>query len=120
MPTSLVTNFLYVLRTGKFSSTASPEIIWVGGRVIASTVQSGPTGGDDDLWQELHRLNVVELRIPPLRQRRDEIPAFASFFLEQFNRRHRQDVRLCSDAMATFMEHSWPRSEERRVGKGCK
>ena len=84
------------------------EIIWVGGRVIASTEQSGPTGGDDALWQELHRLNVVELWIPPLRQRMDEIPVFASFFLEQFNRRHRRDVRLCSDTMATFMEHSWP------------
>ena len=108
LPRTLVPKLLYVLRTGKFSRTGGPEIIWVGGRVIASTVQSGPTGGDDDLWQELHRLNVVELRIPPLRQRRDEIPVFASFFLEQFNRRHRQDVRLCSDAMATFMEHSWP------------
>jgi len=108
LPHTSVPRLVQVLRTGALSRTGGREILRVDARVIASTVDGAEPGSSYDLWQELHRLNVVELRIAPLRQRRDEIPVFASFFLEQFNRRHRQDVRLCSDAMATFMEHSWP------------
>jgi transcriptional regulator with PAS, ATPase and Fis domain len=46
--------------------------------------------------------------IPPLRQRREEIPLFAAFFLEQFNRRYRRDVKLGADVIAAFRAHSWP------------
>jgi len=108
LPRPLVPRLLHVLRTRRFSRTGGREIFWAGGRVIVSTEQGRPTGGDDGLWDELHRLNVVELRIPPLRQRMDEVPVFAAFFLERFNRWYRRDVRLCTDAMAMFMERSWP------------
>ena len=108
MPRALLPRLLHVLRTGEVSRTGGREIIRVDARVIASTVQGAEPGGRDDLWQELHRLNVVEICIPSLRHRTEEIPAFASFFLEEFNRRFRQDVRLCPDVMATFRAHSWP------------
>jgi transcriptional regulator with GAF, ATPase, and Fis domain len=109
LPRPLVPKLVNVLKTWKFSRTGGRDMIWVGGLVIASTTeQSGPTGGHDDLWQQLHHLDVVELCIPPLRQRMDEMPVFASFFLEQFNRRYHRDVRLCSEAMTPLMEHSWP------------
>ena len=108
LPCALVPKLLHVLRTGEVARTGGREIIRADVRVIASTVQSAETGGDDDLSQELHHLNVVELCIPPLRQRTEEIPVFASFFLEQFNRRYRRDVQLCSDVIATFRTHSWP------------
>src|SRR5439155_370388 len=77
-------------------------------RVIASTMRDVGPGGRDDLWHELHGLNAAEISIPPLRQRTDEIPVFASFFLEQFNRRYRRDVQLRSDVLATFRARPWP------------
>src|SRR5439155_688611 len=77
-------------------------------RAIGSTVEGIGARDRDDLWQELRRLYVVEISIPPLRQRREEIPAFASFFLERFNRRYRREAELCPEAMARFRAHSWP------------
>jgi two-component system, NtrC family, response regulator AtoC len=51
---------------------------------------------------------MVEIGIPPLRQRREEILLFAAFFLEQFNRRYLRDVKLGADVIAAFRAHSWP------------
>lgn len=74
--------------------------------VIASTVHNAT--GDDHLWPELRRLDAAEICILPLRQRTEEISVWASFFLEQFNRRYRRDVQLCPDVIAGFMTHAWP------------
>jgi len=110
LPRTLVPRLLRVLRTGEVVSAVGREIVRVDVRVIASTVHEPETGDPDDLWQDLRRLNVVEVRIPPLRQRTEEIPDFASFFLEQFNRRYRRHVQLCPDVLAAFSAHSWPRN----------
>src|SRR5437660_128075 len=74
----------------------------------ATTVDGAEPGSSYDLCQELRALDVVEIFVPPLRQRREEIPVFASFFLEQFNRLYRRDVQLCPDVLAALKAHSWP------------
>ena len=108
VPRDLVPKLLYVLRTGEVSRTGGREVIRVDVRVIASTTQRAETGSGDDLWRELHRLKVVEISIPPLRQRTTEIPFLASFFLWQFNRRYRRHVQLCPELMTAFKARSWP------------
>jgi DNA-binding NtrC family response regulator len=108
VPQTLVPKLLHVLRTGEVSRCGSREVIKVDVRLIASTARCAENGGADDLWQELSRLNAIEISIPPLRERAEEIPLFASFFLEQFNRQYRRDVQLRPDVMATFTAHSWP------------
>ena len=108
LPCALVPKLVHLLRTGEVSRTGGREIIRLDVRVIASTRHGRENGGSDYLWQELQRLNVVEICIPPLRQRTEEIPLFASFFLEQFNQRYRRDVQLSPEALASFMTHSWP------------
>jgi len=92
---------------GEVPRTGTGEITRVDVRVIASTVERAALGSDG-LCQELLRLGAIEISIPPLRQRRDEIPAFASFFLEQLNCRYRRGVELCPDVITTFIAHSWP------------
>ncbi len=108
VPHALVPKLLHVLRTGKVSRAGGHETIRVDVRLIASTTRSAAARGDDDLWQELHRLNAVEICIPPLRQRPEEIPAFAAFFREQLSRRYRRDVQLCPDLIAALRAHPWP------------
>ena len=78
--TPLFPGFYKCFKTGEFSCAGSGTTIHVDVRVIASTTQL-PVARDV-LWQELRRLNPVEIWIPPLRQRPEEIPALASFFLE--------------------------------------
>src|SRR3546814_17390745 len=61
----------------------------------------------------LYRLNTVEIRLPPLRERREDITAMANDLLQRFGQRYQRDgLRLSPSAL-----HA--RSEERRVGKEC-
>jgi len=107
IPNALVPKLLHVLRTGEISRAGNREVIRVDVQLVASTAQ-GATGRDGDLWPELARLDAVELWVPPLRQRPEEIPAFTSFFLERFNRRYQRQVELCADTIAALQAHPWP------------
>jgi DNA-binding NtrC family response regulator len=57
----------------------------------------------------LFRLNTIEIALPPLRDRRDDIPALASHFLEQHVRRYRKNLGgFDTTAMEALMRHPWP------------
>ena len=58
----------------------------------------------EDLY---YRLNVVEIRIPPLRERKEEIPLLASCFLSRFNERYGRTKQLSPETMTRLTEHSW-------------
>jgi transcriptional regulator with PAS, ATPase and Fis domain len=56
-----------------------------------------------------YRLNVVRIMLPPLRERRDDIPALITHFLRRFNRRFQRDVRgVAPDALAALSAYSFP------------
>jgi DNA-binding NtrC family response regulator len=59
----------------------------------------------EDLW---YRLNVASLEIPPLRQRREDIPQLVEHFLREFSKAHGRPVRLENGALRLLLEHSWP------------
>jgi len=57
----------------------------------------------------LFRLNTVEIKIPPLRERRDDIPALAAHFLERYATRYRRPIQgIEPTAMLAMLHHSWP------------
>jgi two-component system, response regulator FlrC len=57
----------------------------------------------------LYRLNVVNLRIPPLRERKDDLAALARFFIDKYSRANERPARRLSDAaMEQVMKHAWP------------
>ena len=56
-----------------------------------------------------HRLNVVKIRMPPLRERRDDIPLLAQHFIDHFNQQyHRNVAGFEADSMKKLIDHSWP------------
>jgi DNA-binding NtrC family response regulator len=60
----------------------------------------------EDLY---HRLHVIELRVPPLRERPEDIPHLADHFREEFNRRHALAVEaFAPDALDALYRHAWP------------
>jgi two-component system response regulator AtoC len=86
------------------------ELIHVDVRVIASTnrdLEAALQAGQfrEDLY---YRLNVVEIRVPSLRERRDEIPALAAQFLSTFNHQYQREVQLSREVLDLFREYPWP------------
>jgi DNA-binding NtrC family response regulator len=60
----------------------------------------------DDLF---YRLNVIEIRIPPLRERREDIPLLAGHFLERISRELGRDINeISEDALRVLMDYHWP------------
>jgi len=111
MPLPLQTRLLRVLAEGEFFRVGGRELIRVDVRVIAATHQDLETlvaagGFRADL---LHRLDVVRLRLPPLRERREDIPLLATRFLAAAARRFDMSAkRLSKPALDRMLAHHWP------------
>ena len=111
MPAALQTRLLRVLAQGEFFRVGGRELIRVDVRVIAAThqdlearVASGQFRAD-----LLHRLDVVRLRLPPLRERREDVPMLATHFLAQAAQRLDARTRhFDRDALARLRAHDWP------------
>lgn len=59
----------------------------------------------EDLW---HRLNVVRLRMPPLRERRNDVPLLTHYFLNKYNGRYNRNVKLTESGLKTLLDFTWP------------
>ena len=79
-------------------------------RVIAATNRDLQRMVDEekfrkDLW---YRLNTVRVFLPPLRERRTDIPLLARFFINKYNSRYGRDVRLMDSGMRALQDFTWP------------
>jgi DNA-binding NtrC family response regulator len=101
---------LRVIESGEFERVGSSQTRRADVRLISATnaaLEQEVQGGRfrQDL---LFRLNTVQITIPPLRERRDDIPPLAAHFLERFARRYRKDVTgFHSAAIRAMLEHPW-------------
>ncbi len=59
----------------------------------------------EDLW---FRLNVVRIHVPPLRERRGDVPLLARYFLQRYNSKYGRDVKLTDSGVKTMQEQLWP------------
>src|SRR5438552_2996718 len=110
LPLGLQAKLLHVLQDFRFSRVGGNGLIDVDTRVIAATnrdLEEAMTRGEfrEDLY---YRLNVVEIRVPPLRERREEIPALVAWFLGKFNAQYGRYKQLAPETLTRLMEHTWP------------
>ena len=102
---------LRVLETGEFERVGSSRTRRVNVRIVAATnAELGDSVAAGSFRQDLlFRLNTVEIRVPPLRERRDDLAALAGLFLQQHARRYRKTVTgFEAGAWQTLSEHHWP------------
>jgi transcriptional regulator with PAS, ATPase and Fis domain len=59
----------------------------------------------EDLW---YRLNTVRIVLPPLRDRRSDVPLLAQFFLNKYNQRYKRKVKLIDSGLRALQNHTWP------------
>ncbi len=104
-------DFLRVLETKEFRRLGGTKIVKVDTRIIAATnrnLEEAVKRGDfrEDLY---YRLNVVPVRLPPLRERGDDIPLLVDRFLNEFSAlHHRAPKDLSQDAMRLLRLYAWP------------
>ncbi len=101
---------LRALQEGEIRRVGESAPVQVDVRVIAATNQDlrraiGERRFREDLF---YRLAVVPIRIPPLRERREDVPLLAAHFLQSFVRRTGGQKVLAPDAVAQLVEHDWP------------
>ena len=111
MPLPLQAKLLHVLQDREFARLGSGRDIKVDVRVVASTNKDleravAQGGFREDLY---YRLNVVNILVPTLRDRPEEIPILAEHFLQKYSRQYnRQRVPLSRDMLERFQTHPWP------------
>src|SRR5213083_1327416 len=110
MPLRLQAKLLHVLQDGEFSRVGGEKVIDTDVRLIASTNRDLETAMRAHQFREdlYYRLNVIEIRIPPLRERREEIPVLVDHFLKKFNVQYSRAVDIPQDTVRVFLEYHWP------------
>jgi two-component system, NtrC family, nitrogen regulation response regulator GlnG len=105
MPPDLQTRLLRVLSDGHFYRVGGHQPIKANVRVIAATHQDLDARVKQGLFREdlFHRLNVIRLRLPPLRERREDIPLLAKHFLAKSARELGVEAKRLSDAAMKFL-----------------
>jgi len=111
MPLGQQAKLLRVLQTGEFHPVGSSRVRRADTRVLAATNADLHAAVKTGAFREdlLYRLNTVEVVLPPLRDRREDIPALASAFLAAQAARYRKPVqRFGAAALKALLEYPWP------------
>lgn len=111
MHPALQAKLLHVLQDHEFSRLGGKRDVQVDVRVLAATNKPLERAVEEGVFREdlFYRLNVVTIHIPPLRERREEIPVFLKYFLEKYSEHYGKKPSMFSEyAVTRMMEYAWP------------
>jgi len=111
MPLELQAKLLRVLQEREVTRLGGRETLKVDCRILAATNQSLDRAVKQNRFREdlFFRLNVVPVQVPPLRERRGDIPELINFFLDKINREMNTQVHgLSPEARELLVRHNWP------------
>ncbi|HET6514227.1 MAG TPA: nif-specific transcriptional activator NifA [Thermodesulfovibrionales bacterium] len=110
LPVNLQPKILRVLQEREFERVGAERTIRVDVRLVAATSRNLEDLVKNGQFREdlYYRLNVVPIALPALRERKDDIPLLADFFLKRLNEENRKRVSISSEALEVFMDYDWP------------
>src|SRR3954467_15047351 len=111
MPPYLQTKLLRVLQEREYRPIGSDRIVQVDFRLICAThIDLDMALRDGKLREDLYfRINTITLRVPPLRERTEDIPLLCDYFLEKYKQRHQRSVKwIAPAAYHVLIRHRWP------------
>ena len=111
MQVPLQSKLLQVLQDGEFARLGSREDVHVDVRVVAATNRELEQAVSEGQFREdlYFRLNVVCITLPPLRQRRDEIPALTTLFMQRYSEHYNKPpIPLAEETTRLFAAYDWP------------
>jgi DNA-binding NtrC family response regulator len=104
-------NLLRVLQEREFTRVGGAQSIKVDVRVIAATNRNLKKAVDDGTFRDdlYYRLNVISIELPPLRERKEDVPLLVQAFIEKFNISMGKRVeRISEEALDSLMKYDWP------------
>jgi two-component system response regulator AtoC len=107
----LQAKLLQVLQDGEFSRVGGETDVKVDTRVLAATNKNLEKAVAEGTFREdlFYRINVVSVFLPPLRERKEEIPYLVEYFLEKFNHQYNKRYpRLSDGTLQRFLQYDWP------------
>jgi DNA-binding NtrC family response regulator len=105
------TKLLHFLESGEFERIGGSRTMYADCRVIAATNRDLAAAVKDGSFREdlYYRLNVIQLKVPPLRERREDIPILADAFLARFaDELKRGEMQFAPDVLEVFGSYPWP------------
>ena len=110
LPRPMQVKLLRVLQEGTFERVGGEKTITVDVRVISASNRDLKREMEKQTFREdlYYRLNVVPVRLPALRERKNDIPLLAGHFLEEASRRGQKTRGLSKEALVVMMNYSWP------------
>ena len=111
MSPSLQVKILRVLEEKEFEQVGGVKTLFAEARILAATHRNLETLVSEKIFREdlYYRLNVIPVKVPPLRERKSDIPLLVSHFLEEFNKKSVAAVHeISTDAMHLLKQHNWP------------
>jgi DNA-binding NtrC family response regulator len=110
IPLSTQIKLLRVLQEGEFERVGGNKTIRVNIRLIAASNRDLQEAVKNGVFREdlYYRLNVVNIKLPPLRERKEDIPFLVNFFIDKFNQKYKMNVKGISQrAMNLLMDYEW-------------
>lgn len=110
IPLHIQVKLLRVLENRSFERIGGSETIITDARVVAATNRDLKKMVEEGTFREdlFYRLDVVSLEIPPLRERKEDIPLLVKHYLDVFNKENGKDIGITETAMASLCAYAWP------------
>src|SRR5271163_992216 len=124
LPIDLQAKLLRALQEKEVRPVGATHRVPIRARIVAATNRDLAAMVEMGTFRKdlYYRLNVVNLRLPPLRDRREDIPLLAAHFLDRFSRERATKFTLSDEALRAMMRHDWPgnvRELEHAVERAC-
>jgi DNA-binding NtrC family response regulator len=111
LPISLQAKLLAALQNRKISKVGSSKIIPVNIRLICATNKNILDMVNNGLFRDdlLYRINTIQIEIPPLQHRKEDIPGLADYFLKYFVTKYEKfNLKISNDGYKTLLDYDWP------------
>lgn len=111
MPLNMQTKLLRVIEEGTINRIGSSKQIPVNIRIIAATNKDLKSEAEEGKFRKdlYYRLNVLPLHLPPLRERKDDIPLLIDFFMKKISKHlNKRIIKIDDNQMSYFLHYNWP------------
>ena len=110
LPLNQQVKLLAALQNRQISPLGSNKPIDINIRLICATNDNLEHAVRDGLFRQdlLYRVNTIEIRLPPLRERKEDIPLLAKYYLTHFSNKYKRNLTLNSDDLNTLCGYAWP------------